>query len=143
MSRAVAWRQPLGLQPCLWGPAGRAPIAAEKPSPPLQGVVIIRRHLIIATDGRRRFPLSLAGIGAGARDTRTTCHIRPRLCTPRDSSLPISSKVGSSCSSLLLIVWSEHKGTQTDGGLMKWVEDGSGLSFPNKALYTSGANLDP
>jgi hypothetical protein len=49
----------------------------EQP-PPLRGVVIISLHLIIATDGRCRLALSLAGAGAGARGTQTTGYIHPR-----------------------------------------------------------------
>jgi hypothetical protein len=58
-------------------------------------------------------------------------------------AMPISSKVGSSYSSLLLVAWSKHKGVQSGGGMMKSAEDGSGLSFPSMVLCTSGAKLDP
>jgi hypothetical protein len=57
--------------------------------------------------------------------------------------MPISSKVGSSYSSLPLVAWSEHKGVQPGGGMMKSAEDESGFNFPSRVLYTSRAKLDP
>jgi hypothetical protein len=59
------------------------PITVEQPPPPLHGVVIIQQHLIVATDGRHHFALSLASVGASARTIWTTDYIRPRnLHTP-------------------------------------------------------------
>jgi hypothetical protein len=73
----------------------------------------------------------------------------PGICTSRDSSpfchaaILISSKVGSSCSSLLLVSWPEHNEVQPGGGVVKPEEDGSRLTFNSRVLRTSGAKLDP
>jgi hypothetical protein len=69
--------------------------------------------------------------------------------TPQDSSpfyrmaMLISSRVGSSLSSLVHIAYSEHRGAQTGGGVMKMVEHRSGLNFPSMVLSMSRAKLDP
>jgi hypothetical protein len=125
------------------------PIAIEQPPPPLQGVVVIQRHLIIAVDGCHHLALSLAGVRAGVGTPGPPATSALGICTLQDSSpfcrvaMTISSKVCSSCSRILLVVWSENKGVRSDGDVMKSVEDGSGPSFPSRVLCMSGAKLDP
>jgi hypothetical protein len=112
-------------------------------------VVIIQQHLIIVMDGHRHFARSLASVGAGAHATWTAGYICLGDQCTRDlspfsrTSMPISSRVGSSLSSLIYAAWPENMGAQTGGGVMKLVEDGSELSFPSRVLNASEANSDP
>jgi hypothetical protein len=94
-------------------------------------------------------PFFLHASGPVLEPPRPSAALAPGICTPQDLApfyhavMPISSRVGSSLSHLVRVAWFEHRGAQAGGGVTKLDEYGLGLSFPSRALSTSGVRSDP